>query len=90
MFVGHTHCDLDQMFSRFCVAINKAYLTGTYDDMDTLIRQSYSPNPLMVKMEETTDGRHCVAARCFRATVSASHQRPEPKALGHDGTREGT
>jgi hypothetical protein len=55
MFVGHTHCKLDQMFSRFCIAINKAYLTGTYDAMDDLIRQSYSPNPLMVKMEETTD-----------------------------------
>lgn len=55
MFVGHTHNKLDQMFSRFCVAIRDAYLTGTYDAMDDLVREAYTPNPEMVKMEETTD-----------------------------------
>ncbi|KAL3684786.1 hypothetical protein R1sor_002808 [Riccia sorocarpa] len=71
LIVGHTHDHVDQMFSRFSVALRgkKAF---TMPQMQQVIQEAYVPSPVFEVLEETWD---------FKAIVQA---RPSPVLPLHD------
>ena len=54
MYSGHTHEDVDQMFSRFSVAMRYADIRLVEDLLD-LIKGSYHPRPHVEELRETLD-----------------------------------
>ena len=56
LIVGHTHDQIDQMFSRFSRKLAKCK-AFTYDDLCALIQESYTPNPQITLLTETFDFR---------------------------------
>ena len=56
LIVGHTHDQIDQMFSRFSRKLAKCK-AFTYDDLCAIIKDSYTPNPQITLLTETFDFR---------------------------------
>ncbi|KAL3697378.1 hypothetical protein R1sor_011454 [Riccia sorocarpa] len=54
LMVGHTHDHVDQMFSRFSVALRKRQ-AFTMPELRMVIQESYSPSPSFEVLEETWD-----------------------------------
>ncbi|KAL3687988.1 hypothetical protein R1sor_014297 [Riccia sorocarpa] len=54
LMVGHTHDHVDQMFSRFSVALRKRQ-PFTMPELRMVIQESYSPSPSFEVLEETWD-----------------------------------
>lgn len=54
LLVGHTHDQIDQMFSRFSrrLAKHKAY---TFEELCSIISKSYTPEPIITLLTETFD-----------------------------------
>ena len=54
--VGHTHDDVDQMFSRFSLGLaSVTKILSSLDEMMELFRKSYTPSPRVVKLEYLQD-----------------------------------
>ncbi|KAL3675026.1 hypothetical protein R1sor_024974 [Riccia sorocarpa] len=62
LIVGHTHDHVDQMFSRFSVALRgkKAF---TMPQMQQIIQEAYVPSPVFEVLEETWDFKTIVQLR---------------------------
>ncbi|KAL3692063.1 hypothetical protein R1sor_005714 [Riccia sorocarpa] len=62
LIVGHTHDHVDQMFSRFSVALRgkKAF---TMPQMQQVIQEAYVPSPVFEVLEETWDFKTIVQSR---------------------------
>ncbi|KAL3693458.1 hypothetical protein R1sor_007109 [Riccia sorocarpa] len=62
LIVGHTHDHVDQMFSRFSVALSgkKAF---TMPQMQQVIQETYVPSPIFEVLEETWDFKTIVQSR---------------------------
>lgn len=56
LLVGHTHDQIDQMFSRFSVKLNKQR-AFRLDALEEIILDSYKPRPEIVFVEEVADFR---------------------------------
>jgi hypothetical protein len=56
LLVGHTHDQIDQMFSRFSVKLAKSK-AFVYEDLCEIIRQSYKPTLEICLLTETFDFR---------------------------------
>ncbi|KAL3679359.1 hypothetical protein R1sor_022315 [Riccia sorocarpa] len=54
LMVGHTHDHVDQIFSRFSVALRKRQ-AFTMPELRMVIQESYSPSPSFEVLEETWD-----------------------------------
>jgi hypothetical protein len=54
LLVGHTHDQIDQMFSRFSIKLAKSK-AFVYEDLCKIIQQSYKPNPEICLLTETFD-----------------------------------
>jgi hypothetical protein len=52
--VGHTHEEVDQMFSRLSMGLRQQD-TRSVTDLYTIIGKSYTPNPLVQSVEDTMD-----------------------------------
>ncbi|KAL3677679.1 hypothetical protein R1sor_020635 [Riccia sorocarpa] len=62
LIIGHTHDHVDQMFSRFSVALRgkKAF---TMPQMQQVIQEAYIPSPIFEVLEETWDFKAIVQSR---------------------------
>ena len=56
LIVGHTHDQIDQMFSRFSTRLAKCK-AFTYEALCTIIKESYKPTPDITLLKETFDFR---------------------------------
>jgi hypothetical protein len=56
LLVGHTHDNIDQMFSRFSTKLAKCK-AFVYKDLCQVIRESYKPQPEIILLSETFDFR---------------------------------
>ncbi|XP_068687066.1 uncharacterized protein [Montipora foliosa] len=54
LMVGHTHEDIDQMFSRISVALARSDAV-TLDDLISVIRDAYNPTPIVCSVENIYD-----------------------------------
>ena len=54
LMVGHTHENIDQLFSRFSVRLRK-YNALTMDQLMTVAAASFSPNPVCTKVTSSRD-----------------------------------
>lgn len=54
LLVGHTHENIDQLFSRFAVALRKADV-WTMDDLASIGRKCFTPAPLVTFVEAGYD-----------------------------------
>lgn len=57
--VGHTHNQIDQMFSRFSERLAR-FKAFTYNSLCEIIRESYQPQPDIILLNETYDFRKYV------------------------------
>jgi hypothetical protein len=56
LLVGHTHDNIDQMFSRFSTRLSKSR-AFVYKDLCQVIQESYKPQPEITLLNETFDFR---------------------------------
>ena len=54
MMVGHTHDDIDQMFSRFSAKLHNKNAV-TISQLSTVCHNGYTPNPVVEVVEEVLD-----------------------------------
>ncbi|KAL3691369.1 hypothetical protein R1sor_005020 [Riccia sorocarpa] len=62
LIVGHTHDHVDQMFSRFSVAL-RGKKVFTMPQMQQVIQEAYVPSPVFKVLEETWDFKTIVQSR---------------------------
>lgn len=55
MLVGHTHDDIDQMFSRFSYKLGSTPTCLTLEELLTLCRTAYTPSPSAEMVDEVID-----------------------------------
>jgi len=61
MMVGHTHDDIDQMFSRFSIGIRKANgVVYSVPQLGKILVQSSKPTPDVVFLYEVHDWKSCL------------------------------
>jgi hypothetical protein len=78
LLVGHTHDQIDQMFSRFSIRLRKSK-AFVYEDLCEILRQSYTPTPVITLLTEAFDFRKyaleepSITVNTLR-NVSFSHQ----------------
>jgi hypothetical protein len=53
---GHTHEDVDQLFSRTGAAVSKAKVT-TLTELHQVLENSFTPKPIVKHLETTVNGR---------------------------------
>jgi len=80
LIVGHTHDHIDQMFSRFAVTLGRKNV-GSLPSLIKVIRKTYSPEPVVLTLEETIDMRRFILGshgeeRCIEKLndISFQHQ----------------
>jgi hypothetical protein len=56
LLVGHTHDQIDQMFSRFSKRLSR-HKAFTFNELRSIICDSYKPEPVVVLLTETFDFR---------------------------------
>ena len=56
LLVGHTHDNIDQIFSRFLTQLSKS-IAFVYEDLCQVIQESYKPQPKITLLNETFDFR---------------------------------
>ena len=63
--VGHTHIDIDQVFSRFAVYLRK-HNAFTLEQMSATIRQAYTPTPFVNNLETQINwSKLCEQEKCL-------------------------
>jgi hypothetical protein len=62
LLVGHTHDQIDQMFSRFSKKLNKQR-AFRLESLEEIIRDSYRPKPQIIFVDEVADFRKFVTDR---------------------------
>jgi hypothetical protein len=62
LLVGHTHDQIDQMFSTFSKRLGR-HKAFTFDELRTIIVDAYRPEPLVMLLRETYDFRRYAFSR---------------------------
>ena len=61
MMVGHTHDDIDQMFSRFSIGIRQANgVVYSVPQLGKILVKSFKPTPDVIFLYEVHDWKSCL------------------------------